>query len=185
MNTLYNHRPHAFQLTGHDTPVLSPVRVSLELVPFDQSPSLHPLRDGWLSRLVQRLRRYYDSVRLPMFVHRQITSLDLLTRSARHLADKHRLSRFSRRLFLYTLRFFDRAGFGGPSRFRDLRYGLPLPPTVSTPWSKALSRLDGWPVHAFVNASRLTSLPTAHDSRSLWFVTPLPYDSFIHNNLTV
>src|SRR5947207_12229298 len=25
--------------------------------------------------------------RLPMFVHRQITSLDLLTRSARHLAD--------------------------------------------------------------------------------------------------
>src|SRR6266404_5259084 len=50
--TLYNHRPHAFQLTGHDTPVLSPVRVSLELVPFDQSPSLHPLRDGWLSRLV-------------------------------------------------------------------------------------------------------------------------------------
>src|ERR1700730_1814990 len=97
MSTLYNHRPHAFQLTGHDTPVLSPVRVSLELVLFDQSPSLHPLRDGGLSRLVQRLRRYYDSVRLPMFVHRQITSLDLLTRSARHLADKHRLSRFSRR----------------------------------------------------------------------------------------
>src|SRR5438270_9229599 len=44
----------AFQLTGHDTPVLSPVRVSLELVPFDQSPSLHPLRGGWLSRLVRR-----------------------------------------------------------------------------------------------------------------------------------
>ena len=38
MNTLYNHRPHAFQRTGHDTPVLSPVRVLLELVPFDQSP---------------------------------------------------------------------------------------------------------------------------------------------------
>src|SRR6266550_4946041 len=84
MSTLYNHRPHAFRLTGHDTPVLSPFRVSLELVPFDQSPSLHPLRDGWLSRLVRRLRGYYDSVRLPMFVHRQITSLDLLTRSARH-----------------------------------------------------------------------------------------------------
>ncbi len=44
MNTLYNHHPHAFQLIAHDTPVLSPVRVSLELVPFDQSPSLHPLR---------------------------------------------------------------------------------------------------------------------------------------------
>jgi len=156
MSTLYNHRPHAFQLTGHDTPVLSPVRVSLELVPFDQSPSLHPLRGGWLSRLVRRLRGYYDSVRLPMFVHRQITSLDLLTRSARHLADKHRLSRFSRRLFLYMLRFFDRAGFGSPSRFRDLRYGLPLPPTVSAPWSKVfrgsmaglympLSTLQGWP----------------------------------------
>jgi hypothetical protein len=74
MNTLYNYRPHAFQLTGHDTPVLSPDRVSLELVPFDQSPSLHPFRDGWLSRLVKRLRGYYGSVRLPMFVHRQITS---------------------------------------------------------------------------------------------------------------
>src|SRR3984893_10796713 len=165
MNSLYNQRPHAFQLTGHDTPVLTPVRVSLELVPFDQSPSLHPLRDGGLSRLVQRLRRYYDSVRLPMFVHRQITSLDLQTRSARHLADKHRLSRFSRRLFLYMLRFFDRAGFGGPSRFRDLRYGLPLPPTWSAPWSKVLSRLDGWPVHAFVHASRLGLSANAHDSK--------------------
>jgi hypothetical protein len=185
MNTLYNHRPHAFQLTGHDTPVLSPGRVSLELVPFDQSPSLHPLRDGWLSRLVQRLRRYYDSVRLPVFVHRQITSWDLLTRSAQNLADKHRLSRFSRKLFLYMLRFSDRAGFGCPSRFRDLRYGLPLSPTVSAPWSKVLSRLNGWPVHAFVNASRLALRPTAHDSRSVWFVTPLPYDSFIHNNLPV
>src|SRR5438046_7155137 len=97
MSTLYNHRPHAFQLTGHDTPVLSPVRVSLALVPFDQSPSLHPLRDGWLSRLVRELRGYYDSVRLPMLVHCQITSLDLLARSARPLADDHRLSRFSDR----------------------------------------------------------------------------------------
>ena len=184
MNTLYNYRPHALQLMGHDTPVLSPDRVSLELVPFDQSPSLHPLRDGWRSRLVQRLRGYYGSVRLPMFVHRQITSWDLLTRSARHLADKHRLSRFSRRLFLYMLRFFDRAGFGSPSRLRDLRYGLPLSPTVSAPWS-SLSRLDGWPVRAFVNASRLASRPTAPDSRPVWFVTPLPYNSFIHNNLPV
>jgi len=156
MNTLYNHLTYAIQLTGHDTPVLSPVRVSLDLVPFDQSPSLHPLRDGWLSRLVRELRGYYDSVRLPMFVHRQITSLDLLTRSARHLADDHRLSRFSRRLFLYMLRVFDRAGFGCPSRFRDLRCGLPLPPTVSAPWSRffrgsmaglhmPLSTLQGWP----------------------------------------
>ena len=185
MNTLYNHLTYAIQLTGHDTPVLSPVRVSLDLVPFDQSPSLHPLRDGWLSRLVRELRGYYDSVRLPMFVHRQITSLDLLTRSARHLADDHRLSRFSRRLFLYMLRVFDRAGFGCPSRFRDLRCGLPLPPTVSAPWSRLLSRLNGWPAHAFVNASRLASRPTAHDSRSVWFVRPLPYDSFIHNNLPV
>lgn len=185
MNTLYNHRPYVFQRMGHDTPVLSPVRVLLELVPFDQSPSLHLLRDGWLSRLVRRLRGYYGSVRLPVFVHRQITSLDLLTRSARHLADKHRLSRFSRKLFLYMLRFFDRAGFGSPSRFRDLRYGLPLSPTVSAPWSKVLSRLDGWPVHTFVNASRLASRPTAHDSRPVWFVKPLPYDSFIHNNLPV
>src|SRR5438552_17966357 len=100
MSTLYNHRTHAFQLIGHDTPVLSPVRVSLEFVPFDQSPSLHPLCNGWLSRLVRELRRYYDSVRLPMAVHRQITSLDLLTRSARHLADDHWLSPLRARVFL-------------------------------------------------------------------------------------
>ena len=185
MNTLSNHLTYAFQLTGHDTPVLSPVRVSLEPVPFDQSPSLRPFRNGWVSRLVQGLRGYYDSVRLPMFVHRQIASLDLLARSARPLADDPRLSRFSRKLFLYMLRVFDRAGFGCPSPLRDLRYGLPLPPTVSASWSKLISRLNGWPVHAFVNASRLASRPTAHDSRSVWFVTPLPYDSFIHNNLPV
>jgi hypothetical protein len=41
MNTLYNYRPHAFQLTGHDTPVLSPDRVSLELVPLTRAlPSI-------------------------------------------------------------------------------------------------------------------------------------------------
>src|SRR5258708_16429845 len=117
MSTLYNHRPHAFQLTGHDTPVLSPVRVSLELVPFDQSPSLHPLRDGWLSRLVRRLRGYYDSVRLPMFVHRQITSLDLLTRSALHLADKHGLSRFPGAVHPYVHWYSIRAGLFYPSRY--------------------------------------------------------------------
>src|SRR2546429_7389276 len=100
MNTLYNHLTYAIQLTGHDTPVLSPVRVSLDLVPFDQSPSLHPLRDGWLSRLVRELRGYYDSVRLPMFVHRQITSLDLLTRSARHLRSEEHTSELQSRLHL-------------------------------------------------------------------------------------
>src|SRR5260370_18495941 len=152
MNTLFNHRTHACQLTGHDSTVLSLVRVSLALVPFDQSPSLHPLRDGWLSRLVRELRGYYDSVRLPMLVHCQITSLDLLARSARPLADDHRLSRFSRRLFLYMLRVFDRAGFGCPSRFRDLRCGLPLPPTLSPPWSNLLSRPTGRPLLPFLTA---------------------------------
>src|SRR5712664_1735599 len=62
MSTLYNHRPHAFQLTGHDTPVLSPVRVSLELVPFDHSHSLHPLRDGWLSRFPREVSPYVHGV---------------------------------------------------------------------------------------------------------------------------
>ena len=155
MNTLYNDRSHAFQLTGHDTPVLSPDRVSLELVPFDQSPSLHPFRDGWLSRLVKRLRGYYRSVRLPMFVHRQITSLDLLTRSARHLADQHRLSWFSRKLFLYMLRFFDRAGSVVPHAFgtSDMAFHFLLQcrhPGVVLRGSMAglyipLSTLPGWP----------------------------------------
>src|SRR2546422_2414624 len=61
-------------------------------------------------------------------------------------------------LFPYTTLF--------RSRLRDLRYSLPLPPTVSAPWSKVLSRLDGWPVHAFVNASRLASRPRSEEHTS-------------------
>src|SRR3989442_15341580 len=183
MSTLYNHRPHAFQLTGHDTPVLSPVRVSLELVPFDQSPSLHPLRDGWLSRHVRRLRGYYDSVRLPMFVHRQITSLDLLTRSARHLADKHRLSRFPREVSPYVHGLSDRAGLWCTSRYRCTRCCLPLSPTASASRSEFLTRLNTRPARSPVNASTPPSRAAPHDSGSMWVAKPLSYDFFIHYNL--
>src|SRR5947208_17179775 len=118
MSTLYNHRTHAFQLIGHDTPVLSPVRVSLELVPFDQSPSLHPLRDGWLSRLVRELRGYYDCVRLPMSVHRQATSLDLPTRSARHLPAVDWATPSALTWSLAIGGVLGRTALPGPDRFR-------------------------------------------------------------------
>jgi len=180
MSTLYNHRPHAFQLTGHDTPVLSPVRVSLELVPFDQSPSLHPLRDGWLSRLVRRLRGYYDSVRLPMFVHRQITSLDLLTRSARHLADKHRLSRFPREVSPYVHGVSDRAGLWCTSRYRCTRCCLPLSPTASASRSKFLTRLNTRPARSPVNASTPLLRAAPHDSGPMWVASSHSYEFCIH-----
>jgi hypothetical protein len=43
---------------------------------------------------------------------------------------------------------------------------------ASAPWNMGLSRLNGWPVHASVNASPCTSRHLAHDSRSVGFATP-------------
>jgi hypothetical protein len=166
-------------------PVLCPVRVLSEPVPFDQSPSLHPLRGGWLSHFVRELRRYYDSVRLPTFVHHRLASLDFPTRSAQHPADKHGLSRFSRRLFPYMLRVSDRVGSKCLSRWRDIGYCLPHLLTRSAPQRKLISRFNTGPVRALVNASRLPLRTASHDSGSVWFATPLLYDSFIRNNLPV
>lgn len=44
---------------------------------------------------------------------------------------------------------------------------------------KEISELNGWPVLSSVNASAMTLLSPPHDSRSVWFARPSPYDSYI------
>src|SRR5260370_13045321 len=66
---------YLFQRTGRVGPAQSPERVLLAQVPLRQTPSLHLLRRPVFS-LVRRLLRYYGSVRLPVFVHHRLLSLD-------------------------------------------------------------------------------------------------------------
>ena len=179
---LYNDITYSFHRTEHGNPGLCPARVLMELIPFDQNPFLHLLRHRCVG-VVRRLRRYYGSVRLPVSVHRQRTSLDFLTRPT-PVRGGHWLSRFSRSLFLCMHRFSDRVGYGCVSLYRLIHRGLPYPPTVSAPQRRFRGSIAG-PAHAFVNASRKALRPTTHDSRSVWLATPLPYDSFIRNKLPV
>src|SRR5260370_849088 len=67
--------PYPLQRTEHVAPALRPERVLLSQVPLDQAPSLHPLLRCW-SSFVRGLLRYYGPVRLPVFVHHQLLSLD-------------------------------------------------------------------------------------------------------------
>jgi hypothetical protein len=175
---------YPIQRIAHVLPILCSVRVLLAQVPFGQTLSLHSFRHR-CTGVVRKLRRYYRSVRLPVFVRHWIMSLDFPLRLSCLPERKHGISRFSRRLFLYMLRVSDRAGFGCVSLVRRTRCGLPHNSTVSAPWISFISRLYTSPAHAFVNASRLALRPSSHDSRSVWFALPLLYDSFIRNNLPV
>src|SRR5436309_1055432 len=66
---------YPLQRTGHVSPTLRSERVLLAQVPLGQVPSLHPLRRH-RSGLVRGLLRYYEPVRLPVFVHHRLLSLD-------------------------------------------------------------------------------------------------------------
>src|SRR5215469_10332620 len=62
-------------------PALSPERVTLGRVPLGSFPSLPRLRCQSLG-IVRRLRRFYETVRLPASVRHRRTSFDFPTRSA-------------------------------------------------------------------------------------------------------
>src|SRR5206468_6451424 len=84
---------YPLQRAGQDLPALSPEPVTLKRLPLGQSPFLHRLLSLSPS-LVRRLRRYYETVRLPATVHHRGTSLDFPTRSVTFLTDSHGISRF-------------------------------------------------------------------------------------------
>ena len=68
--------------------------------------------------------------------------------AAPYLTGEHGISRFSREVFLYMLRFFDRAGFPYLLPDRGMEYCLPLTETASAPRIRMISRLNSSPAHA-------------------------------------
>src|SRR5215469_550958 len=173
------------QRTGRAFPALGPGRVLLGRIPFGRSPSLHHLRRR-LPGLVRRLQRYYGTVRLPALVHRRRVSLDFPTRPAPPSGTgEHRTSRFSCEVFPYVHGVSDRAGPERISRYRCVRYCLPLLLTASASRRNILSWLNTRPARTSVNASTLPLREAPHDSRPSWVAGPLTCDSFIHNTSPV
>src|SRR5215472_2380093 len=176
---------YPLQRTGRDLPALSPGRVLLEQIPFGQSPSLRLLRRR-LPGVVRSFPWYYETVRLPVLVHRRRTSLDFPTRpAAPSAAGKHRTSRFSCEVFPCVHGVSDRARLERISRYRCVRWSLPLLLTASASRRNLLSRLNTRPARTPVNASTLPLQETPHDSGPLWVAKPSAYDSFIHNTSPV
>ena len=168
----------------HNSPALCPGYVLLRPIPLGQPPFLHCLR-RLFTGFVRQLLRYYGAVRLPIFVHHWIPSLDFPVRSLKNFKDKYGISRFPRKMLPYVLKVSDRAGSECISRLRYIRYCLPYRPTTSAPWNIGISRLNTRPIRSPVNASAMSLLTQPHDSGSVWFATPSLYESFIHYTFPV
>ena len=122
--------PYPTRRNLHVCPVQCPVRVLPRRFPFGQTPSLHPLRRHF-SGLVQGLRHYYRSVRLPAVVLHRRSSLDFSMRPTPHFVGGRRISRFSRRLLPCMLGVSDLAGYHRTSPSRPVGCCLPLLSTGS------------------------------------------------------
>jgi hypothetical protein len=180
---------YPLQRAGQDLPALSPEPVTLERLPLGQSPFLQRLLSLSPS-LVRRLRRYYETVRLPVTVHRQGASLDFPTRSVTSFTDNDGISRFPLKVLAYMRRVLDRARSKSVSQYRRSQFCLPLSSTASAPRSGhrlrdggSISRLNTWPVRTPVNASPSHSGTKVHDSEPVWIATPSLYETLIHNTL--
>src|SRR5438445_8474919 len=176
---------YPLQRTGRVRPARCPGHVLLLQVPFGQTSSLHPLR-RWLPSFVRRLRRYYRSVRLPVFVHHRRASLDFPMRPQTYSVWGERgIYRSPLHELPNVHGGCDRAGSRGTSRYRRLGWGLPLLLTASASRSEFLTRLNTRPVLSPVNASTPPSRAAPHDSGRLWFASPSTYETFIHNTSPV
>src|SRR5271165_6385118 len=171
---------YPLQRTQRVFPARCPGRVLLWQVPFGQTASLHPLR-GRLPGFVQRLLRYYRSVRLPRSVRHRRTSLDFPTRpTATAALGGLGISRFPREVSAYVHGVSDRAGLWYTSRYRCTRWGLPLLLTASASRRKFLTRLNTRPARSPANASTLPLRAAPHDSGPMWVATSHSYDFCIH-----
>src|SRR5207253_3362743 len=129
-------------------PARCPGRVLLWHVPFGQPSSLHPLRHR-LPGLVRGLLRYYWSVRLPKSVRHRRASLDFPMRPKATAARGGRgISRFPCEVSAYVHGVSDRAGLWYTSRYRRIRWGLPLLLTASASRRKFLTQLNTWPARS-------------------------------------
>jgi len=75
---------------------------------------------------------------------------------------EHGISRFPCEVLPYVHGVSDRAGLGCTSRYRCVRWGLPLSPIASASRRMALSRLNTRPARSPVNASTLPSRAAPH-----------------------
>jgi hypothetical protein len=171
---------YPLQRTGRACPALSPGPVLLLRISLGQTSSPHPLRRR-LPGIVRQPHRYYRSVGVPAFVHHRRMSSDFPMRPRASFALGERgTSRFPYEVFRYGLGACDRAGPGGVSLYRRTRCCLPHSPRASASGRINLSRLNTRRVPSPVNASTPPSRATPHDSETVWFVKPLPYETFIH-----
>lgn len=159
---------YPLERTLHPLPALYPVGVWLLRISFGQLPFLHRLR--WpqslcsLMTFVRQLRRYYATVRLPMFVHHCITSLDFPIRSSSTIAlEEHGISRFSRELLVHMHGVYDPVKSPEYSPYRILGCCLPHSPRASALQS-SLTRLNTQPMHTIINASQTNLRTPVHDS---------------------
>ena len=86
---------------GHVFPALCPGHVTLKRLPLGQSPFLHCLRSR-TGGFVRQLRKYYETVRLPVPVHHRRGSLDFPMRPPS--GGSHGISRFPLKVLTYMLR---------------------------------------------------------------------------------
>src|SRR3989475_1351292 len=171
---------YPLQRTRRVRPARCPGRVLLWQVPFGQTASLHLLRRR-LPGFVRRLLRYYWSVRLPRAVRHRRTSLYFPTRpKATPALGELGISRFPSEVSAYVHGVSDRAGLWHTSRYRCIRWGLPLLLTASASRRKELTRLNTRPARSPVNASTLPLRAAPHDSGPMWVAVPLSYDFCIH-----
>src|SRR5713226_6596174 len=170
---------YLLQRTGRVNPAQCPERVLLAQFPFGQTPPLHLLRRPVLG-LVRRLLRYYGSVRLPVFVHHRILSLNFPIRPEFIPSRANTGSPGSRARCVLTCQGLRPRRT--PSHLAwTMRRMLPSAwhHGVGVPESRMFRGSMPWPAISPVNASIPTLRLATHDSGPVWFATPSPYDSFI------
>src|SRR5260370_599384 len=137
--------PPSFPYPPHPThplpPPLRPHPIFLSQVPLAPTPSLHPLLRCW-SRFVRGLLRHYGPVRLPVFVHHQLLSLDFPMRPEPLLLGRTRDLPVPVHSASLRARVFDLAGPLSASRFRRSRCCLPHIARASASRSNEFSRLN-------------------------------------------
>jgi hypothetical protein len=181
-------------------PALSPGRVLLAQIPLGQTPSLHLLRhrcSGFPPQrrrpvagdpgFVRRLPRYYGSVRLPVFVHHRIPSLDFPMRPKN--TGRSRVNPGSPN---FRARCVPTCQGHRPRR-TPVKLAFTLHRMLPSASCQGVGVLKlgvfrgsiTWPIVPPVNASYPALRPCPQDSEPVWLARPSPYGSFIRYILPV
>jgi hypothetical protein len=175
---------YPFQRMWHACPALRPERGLLDQVPLGRSPSLPSLR-SLLQGFVREVRRYYRTVRLPMFVHHRREPSGFPTRPVRPSTQANMGSPGSRaRCFSACMGSLTARGSAASCDIDATNVAFRLLQRRRHP-GVSLSRLNTQPAPAPVNASTMPSRTWPHDSRTSRVANSSTYDSFIHYTLPV